>query len=552
MGLFKSQRFSDIKAVASGPVIAIGLTASMGGFLFGADTGQISGFLIMEDFLRRFAQFNPDAEEKNGVPYAFDNVREGLVVGLLSIGCLIGALAAAPLSNRLGRRMAMIILCGVFLIGNTVQVTSFYAWYQVAIGRFICGLAVGGLSVLVPVYVSETVPKQIRGALVATYQLFVTLGILTSYVVNFGTSHIDDTPWSWRAALIIGYLWALILMIGMFILPETPRFLLSQERKEDCLNALRWIAGKKNQNNHALIESQYQEMSEGIHQEKALSKGTFFSSFNPKEKILYRTLLGFALQMFQQLTGANYFFYYGTTIFQSVGLTNPFVTQIILGGVNVVSTFPGLWFIERYGRRKPLIIGGLWQCAWLIVFASVGSQGNPDSSTTGSILILSACMFIFGFASTWGPGVWVAIGEIFPLRVRSHSASFATAGNWSWNFLLAFFTPYITSAIGYSYGYVFAGCNLVGVLIVFFFYYESSNLTLEQVDQMYLDPTTKPWKSGSWVPKGYSSRREAAEDEKERNNINAGLRENANSRHVENVRNGSIRSESTKESVHAV
>ncbi|KAF3938741.1 hypothetical protein ABW19_dt0206680 [Dactylella cylindrospora] len=551
MGLFQSQRFSDIKAVASGPVIAIGLTASMGGFLFGADTGQISGFLIMRDFLRRFAQFNPEAEEKNGVPHEFDNVREGLVVGLLSIGCLIGALAAAPISNRLGRRMAMIILCGVFLIGNTIQVTSFYEWYQVAIGRFICGLAVGGLSVLVPVYVSETVPKQIRGALVATYQLFVTLGILTSYVINFGTSHIDGEPWSWRGALIIGYLWALILMGGMAILPETPRFLLSQGRKEDCLKALRWIAGKKNANNHALIESQYQEMSAAIHEERTLSKGSFFSSFNPKDKVLYRTLLGFGLQMFQQLTGANYFFYYGTTIFQSVGLTNPYVTQIILGGVNVVSTFPGLWFIERYGRRKPLIIGGLWQCAWLIVFAVVGSEGDPNSSTVGSILIWSACMFIFGFASTWGPGVWVAIGEIFPLRVRSHSASFATAGNWVWNFLLAFFTPYITSSIGYRYGYVFAGCNLVGVLMVFLFYYESSNLTLEQVDEMYLDPDTKPWNSNKWVPKGYSSRREAVEDEKERADINAGLRENATAQHIEH-RPSSMNSESTKGSAGVV
>ncbi|KAK6504554.1 hexose transporter hxt1 [Arthrobotrys musiformis] len=551
MGLFHSQRFSDIRAVASGPVLTIGLTASMGGFLFGADTGQISGFLIMRDFLRRFAQYKPEEEEKNGVPYGFNNVREGLIVGLLSIGCLIGALIAAPISNRLGRRMAMIVLCGVFLIGNTIQIASFHAWYQVMIGRFICGLSVGGLSVLVPVYVSETVPKQIRGALVATYQLFVTMGILTSYCVNLGTSHVDDTAWSWRAALIIGYLWALILMGGMFILPETPRYLLSQGRKDDCIKALTWIAGRKNKNNNALIESQFQEMSSAIHEEKSFARKSFFSSFDPKDKIMYRTILGFGLQMFQQLTGANYFFYYGTTIFQSVGLTNPYVTQIILGGVNVVSTFPGLWFIERYGRRKPLIIGGLWQCAWLIVFAAVGSQADPNSSTVGSILILSACMFIFGFASTWGPGVWVAIGEIFPLRVRSHSASFATAGNWSWNFLLAFFTPYITSSIGYRYGYVFAGCNLIGVLMVFFFYYESSNLTLEQVDEMYCDKDTKPWKSGSWVPKGFASRREAAETEKERAVVDAGLREDA--AHIENTnRNGSMDTHTTKESVNAI
>lgn len=210
--------------------------------------------------------------------------------------------------------------------------------------------------------------------------------------------------------------------------------------------------------------------------------------------------------MFQQLTGANYFFYYGASIFQSVGITNPYVTQIILGVVNSVCTLPGLWFIERFGRRKPLIYGGLWQCAWLLVFGAVGSERDPNDKTVGSILILSACMFIAGyvqdwirsqdifgapntddrFASTWGPGVWVAVGEMFSLRVRSHSASFATAGNWSWNFLLTFFTPFITGSIGYRYGYVFAGCNLLAVLVVYFFYYESSNLTLEHVDDMYV------------------------------------------------------------------
>jgi len=119
------------------------------------------------------------------------------------------------------------------------------------------------------------------------------------------------------------------------------------------------------------------------------------------------------------------------------------------------------------------------------------------------------------FASTWGPGIWVAIGEMFPLHVRSYSASFATAGNWSWNFLLTFFTPFITSAIQFRYGYVFAGCNLIAVVVVFLFYYESSGLALEQVDTMYTDPTVKPWQSSSWIPKGHKSRYDAAEAAKE-------------------------------------
>lgn len=157
-----------------------------------------------------------------------------------------------------------------------------------------------------------------------------------------------------------------------------------------------------------------------------------------------------------------------------------------------------MWAIERFGRRKPLLFGGIWQVVWLLVFGSVGSQYDPSTNkAVGGILILATCMFIVGFASTWGPGVWVATGEMFPLRVRAHSASFATAGNWGWNFLLTFFTPFITSSIGYKLGYVFAGTNLLGVLVVFFFYYESSSLSLEQVDVMYNDPDCRPWTSGS-------------------------------------------------------
>jgi len=156
-----------------------------------------------------------------------------------------------------------------------------------------------------------------------------------------------------------------------------------------------------------------------------------------------------------------------------------------------------MYAIERFGRRKPLLVGGIWQVIWLLVFGSVGTAYNPmTNKAVGAVLIVATCMFIVGFASTWGPGVWVATGEMFPLRVRAHSASFATAGNWGWNFLLTFFTPLITSSIEYKLGYVFAGTNLLGVLVVFFFYYESSSLSLEQVDMMYNDPHAKPWTSG--------------------------------------------------------
>ncbi|KAI5778536.1 general substrate transporter [Geopyxis carbonaria] len=500
--------FAEMRQAASLPVMGIGLTASMGGFLFGSDTGQVSGYIIMPDFLRRFAEQRATGE------YEWTTVREGLIVGMLSIGCLLGSLLSGPLGDRFGRRKAIMFLCGIFYIGNTVFISSQHHWYQIIIARVISGLAVGGCSSLVPVYVSETVPKQVRGALVATYQLFVTLGLLTSYCVNLGTSHANGSA-QWRAAIGIGYTWGVVLGIGMFFLPESPRWLLSHDRTDECFAALRFIAGKKNAHDKLRIESEYAEIELRVREAAAAGEAKWVSAFSLKNKALYRTLLGFALQTCQQLTGANYFFYYGASIFKSVGISNSFVTQIILGIVNVVCTFPGLYFIERFGRRRPLIYGGLWQMGWLLIFGAIGSEKDPEQKSIGGVLILCACMFIASFASSWGPGVWVAIGEMYPLRIRSSSASIATSGNWGWNFLLTFFTPFITNDIQYRYGYVFAGCNALAVFIVYFFYYESSGLTLEQVDLMYNDPSVKPWTSSRWVPPGATSREGAGHSSSE-------------------------------------
>ncbi|KAF8429595.1 general substrate transporter [Tirmania nivea] len=501
----KGERAAEVKSVVSGPVIAIGFTASMGGFIFGADTGQISGFLVMKDFLRRFAILQSDGS------YAFSDVRAGTLVGMFSIGALLGSFGSGPISNRFGRKLGIMLGVLIYFAGTTIQICAINKWYQIVIGRLMAGSSIGIMSVLVPVYISESVPKEIRGGMVALFQLFITLGILVSYIINFGTSHVGNSA-AWRIPLGLNYVWASILGGGMALLPESPRWLLGRDRREDTLKSLRFIAGKKHaEDGFKLIEAQYQEIAAMVQTDRNLPKTSWFSSFNPKRKIAYRTILGFVLQMLTQLTGANYFFYYGASNFKSIGISNSFVTQIILGVVNFSFTLPGMYAIERFGRRKPLLAGGIWQVIWLLVFGSVGTVYNPmTNKAVGAVLIVATCMFIVGFASTWGPGVWVATGEMFPLRVRAHSASFATAGNWGWNFLLTFFTPFITSSIEYKLGFVFAGTNLLGVLVVFFFYYESSSLSLEQVDIMYNDPHSKPWTSGSWVPPGHSSRHEAS------------------------------------------
>ncbi|KAF8658186.1 hypothetical protein AX16_002108 [Volvariella volvacea WC 439] len=507
----------------SSVAILLALVASIGGFIFGYDTGQISDILLMDDFLLRFAQCGTPGDVST---CEFSVVRSGLIVALLSIGTLVGALVGAPIADFLGRRWAMITECALFSVGVIVQIAAVSEWSQFAVGRLISGLGIGALSCAVPVYQAETAPPNLRGTLTATYQLFITFGILVAYCISIGTRGIDG-PGQWRVVVGLGLIWPALLSFGILFMPESPRWLAAHGKIEAAKHSLARSAGVKRGDVAAeqYVQNELDEIVASVEHERRV-KGGWVDCFRPRRKVLYRTLLGMGLQSFQQLTGANYFFYYGATIFRSVGINDSFITQIILGAVNFGCTFGGLYVMERFGRRMPLIVGGLWQAAWLFVFASAGTARVPeDNPNIGKLMIVSACLFILGFATTWAPGVWILIGETFPMKTRAKQSALATASNWTWNFLIAFFTPFIDRAIRFRYGYVFAACNLAAALMVFFFLYESSNLTLESVDDMYNDPNCKPWTSRHWVPSGYATRTDFINHKKEkRGDVQAALR----------------------------
>ncbi|KAG6901422.1 hypothetical protein C0995_012209 [Termitomyces sp. Mi166 len=501
--------------------ILLALVASMGGFIFGYDTGQISDILLMDDFLVRFGTCTTPGLAST---CHFTTVRAGLIVSLLSIGTLVGALIGAPIADFLGRRYAMVTECIIFIIGVLIQITAVDVWQQFGMGRWVSGLGVGALSAAVPMYQAETAPARLRGTLTATYQLFITFGIFVAYCISIGTRPMSGAG-SWRTVVGIGFIWPFILMSGIIFMPESPRWLASRGWIDEARHSLARAHGipRDQEDSDPFLTPAIEEIRTSVEHERRIRAG-WIDCFRPKHKTLYRTLLGMTLQSFQQLTGANYFFYYGATIFQSVGLEDSFVTQIILGAVNFGCTFGGLYVMQRFGRRLPLIIGGIWQSCWLFVFAAAGTAKPPQNnagigkckfstlvshSTSAKylqVMIVSACMFILGYAMTWAPGIWILIGETFPTRTRAKQGALSTASNWLWNFLIAFFTPFIVSAIDFRYGFVFAACNLAGAAIVFFFLYESSDLSLESVDLMYNDPNCRPWTSRQWAPSGYRSR----------------------------------------------
>ena len=210
----------------------------------------------------------------------------------------------------------------------------------------------------------------------------------------------------------------------------------------------------------------------------------------------------------QQLTGANFFFYYGTTIFRATGLSDSYVTQIILGSVNVFCTFGGLYVVKKCGRRNALMAGALWMMVCFLVYSFVGhfklDPVNPaNTPAAGNVLIVFSCLFIVAFATTWGPLVWAVVAELYPAKYRAPAMALATASNWLWNFLMSFFTRFITDAIDYLYGLVFAGCCAMLVLVVFFFLVESKDRTLEEIDTMYL-LHVNPISSSKWDEKNMS------------------------------------------------
>ncbi len=260
---------------------------------------------IFEDFINRFGQGPPGNK-------AFDDIILSLLVSLMSIGTLIGALSGAYTADWWGRRKSLTFGVGMFIIGNIIQITAMNSWVHMMMGRFIAGLGVGNLSVGVPMYQSECTPREIRGAVVASYQLMITIGILISNLINYGVRNIETSSASWRIVIGLGILFSLPLGIGVLFLPESPRWLAGRGRWDRARMSMARLRGLKDDPNNHLIEDDFQEMYTNIKAQENEGTGTWLECFTGKSnkpRVVYRTLLGCAIHFLQQWTGVNYFFY---------------------------------------------------------------------------------------------------------------------------------------------------------------------------------------------------------------------------------------------------
>lgn len=304
----------------------------------------------MGDYSRRFGELQSDGT------YIFSAVRQGTIVGLLSAGCLVGSLISGHLADSIGRRLTISITALWTIVGTIIEISSSTHWVQFAIGRLVTGFGIGSLSVVVPMYQSESSPAIIRGILVSCYQLFVTLGIWTAEMVNWGTQDMDNTA-SWRIPSGLSFLWALILGGGILLLPESPRFAFRKGREEEARRTIARLAGVDE--NATSVNIEIDSIREKLDEERSLPDTRWIEIFTAP-RMFYRTTLGIVLQAGQQLTGVNFFFYFGTTVFASTGLSNSYVTQLILGSVNCACTFAGLVVVAKCGRRMALMVGAAW------------------------------------------------------------------------------------------------------------------------------------------------------------------------------------------------
>jgi len=410
---------------------------ALGGLLFGYDTGVISGAIlfITEDFgLSAFMQ--------------------GAVVAGLLLGAMIGAGLAGPMSDRLGRRRLIIIAAVTFTVGALGAAAAPDAWTLVA-ARFVLGLAVGSAALVVPLYLSEIAPTQIRGAISSLNQMMIVIGILAAFIVNAILASSGD----WRLMLGLAAVPSLILLAGMFFMPETPRFLVRSGEEDEAREVLDEVTADDETPEEKVEEIQEVEEEEG-------GLGLLREPW-----VRPALIVAIGLAVFQQFIGINTIIYYAPTTLTSVGFgpESAIYANLVIGTLNVVMTIIAIRIIDRVGRKPMLLFGLVGMVASLTILGLASELlAKPDSAGDPAAIVTLACLagFIVSFAATWGPVVWVMLPEVLPLSVRGTAMGVAVFLHWGANFLVAQSFPLMLE--GWGPGPVFLGYAAIGVLAFLF------------------------------------------------------------------------------------
>ena len=433
------------------PVYVFG---SLGGLLFGYDTGVISGAIL---FISKDLGLTP--------------FLEGLVVASILLGAAVGAASAGPLSDRLGRRNIIIIAAILFSIGAIGAALAPNVGILVLF-RLVLGLGVGSAALIVPLYLSEIAPTHIRGAISSLNQLNIVFGILFAYIVNA----LLASAGAWRWMLGLALIPSIVLLIGMYFMPETPRWLVSQDRDEEAREVLRRSRDEET------VEQEIRDIKEVERQEEGGLRELTAAWVRPA------VIVAIGLAIFQQIIGINTIIYYAPTTLTNVGYGSEaaIYANLIIGVINVAMTFVAIWLIDRVGR-KPLLLTGLVGMVLSLTVLGVSTLllPQPSNPTDPEAVITLLCLagFIVSFAATWGPTVWVMLPEVLPLRIRGTAMGVAIFLHWLANFAVSQTFPLFLSAWGP--GPTFLGYAVIGVVAFVFvsgLVTETKGRSLEQIE----------------------------------------------------------------------
>ncbi len=386
-------------------VYVVAFISALSGLLFGYDTGVISGAIL---FIRRDFDLSPAAN--------------GLVVSAVLLGAVLGAALGGTLADRWGRRRVILLAAVIFALGALGSgLAPGAAW--LVLSRGVLGLGIGVASFVAPLYISEVAPVSVRGALVSLNQLMITIGIVLSYVVDLALA----SAGAWRWMLGLAVVPAVLLLLGMWLMPETPRWLKRRGLDDSARVVLQRIRGG------AAVAAELDEIAASLRQQEAGWAELFGPAVRPA------LVIGVGLAIFQQVTGINTVIYYAPTILELAGFQSATVSILAtvgVGVVNVVMTVVAIWLLDRVGRRPLLLVGLVGMIAGLaglgLAFRLMGS-----GTSIGLLATLLLMLYVGFFAISLGPIFWLLIAEIYPLKIRGLAMSVATLSNWAANWLVA-------------------------------------------------------------------------------------------------------------------
>ncbi|MES2988819.1 MAG: sugar porter family MFS transporter [Pseudomonadota bacterium] len=460
-----------------GLVFAIVAVATIGGLLFGYDSGAVNG-------------------TQPGLKAAFmlDEAGLGFTVGSLLIGCVIGASLAGLLADSMGRRNVMRISAVLFLGGALVQ--GFAHDHTVfVIARIIGGMAVGAASVLSPAYISEVAPASIRGRMTTVQQVMIITGLTAAFVVNYyvtavagvSTNKIWADIEAWRWMYLLQAVPAVVFLIALFFIPESPRYLVAKGRNEEALAVLTSLSGPSAAAAKvAEIQASFSNDHRPRLSDVLTPKGG--AGFLGVRKIVW---VGIMLAVFQQLVGINVIFYYGATLWQAAGFSeqDSLMINIVSGAVSIAACFVTIAVIDKVGRKPLLLIGSVGMAASLFAMVYAFSQGGIEngnlvlSDDTGMIAVVAANIYVIFFNVSWGPVMWVMLGEMFPNQIRGSALAVAGFFQWTANYLIAQAFPVMLASIGLAASYSFYGvCAVISFFLVARFIHETKGKELEAME----------------------------------------------------------------------